>query len=608
MKLVVDPRRGDIEDDASSTKRKSLLSLAGGLLAEISLAKLVVAWGLLLVLPGLLLGLAPIVASDWVRALSEAIVAFTIGIWSLFLLAILITFGWFGWRTLFRLAENNFWSLNSIVVQPSYATCREVIRHVAEGLFAGDANKERRAKLRAAAAAVAGLVICGLALLVVWLVWPSAHLFGSIAEIGNWRRVIIVALANSVVLVAGYLAVAALIWGMADAIMPQPRDVESFASLPEGGRTWRIAHLSDIHVVGERYGFRIESGRSGARGNERLKRLLAQLRELHAEAPLDAILITGDMTDAGSAAEWAECLEAIASYPELAERVLMLPGNHDLNIVDRANPARMDLPTSPNRRLRQIRALSAMVGLQGRQVRVVDHEGGSLGATLEEAVRPHFGEMARFADIARPLLSYALAELWAKSFPMVQPPAREDGLGIVILNSNAETHFSFTNALGMVSAEQVRRMQMALRQFPRACWIIALHHHVVEYPRRAKALSERIGTALINGNWFVRQLRPLAGRAVLMHGHRHIDWIGECAGLTIVSAPSPVMEATDEEPTSFYIHTLAIGLDGGLKLLAPQRIVVPGTPDQNDPNTEPSTITATSATMAPTMPTMTISR
>lgn len=58
---VVDPRRGDIEDDASSTKRRSMLSLAGSLLVEISLPKLIIAWALLLVVPGLLLGLAPVV-------------------------------------------------------------------------------------------------------------------------------------------------------------------------------------------------------------------------------------------------------------------------------------------------------------------------------------------------------------------------------------------------------------------------------------------------------------------------------------------------------------------------------------------------------------------
>ncbi len=79
------------------------------------------------------------------------------------------------------------------------------------------------------------------------------------------------------------------------------------------------------------------------------------------------MLITGDITDAGRSSEWAEFLTAIAKYPELSRRTLLLPGNHDVNIVDRANPARLDLPTSPGKRLRLMRVLSAMETLQGRQ-------------------------------------------------------------------------------------------------------------------------------------------------------------------------------------------------------------------------------------------------
>src|SRR5262245_17627847 len=122
-----------------------------------------------------------------------------------------------------------------------------------------------------------------------------------------------------------------------------------------------------------------------------------------------------------------------------------------------------------------------------------------------------------------------LAELWARIFPLVVAPPTDDGLGIMLVNSNAETHFSFTNALGMISTEQARGIEIAAAQYPRACWLIGLHHHPVEYPRPAGALSERIGTALINGSSFIRRLRPLRGRLALMHGHRHIDWIGECA-------------------------------------------------------------------------------
>ncbi len=158
-----------------------------------------------------------------------------------------------------------------------------------------------------------------------------------------------------------------------------------------------------------------------------------------------------------------------------------------------------------------------------------------------------------------------------------------------MLNSNAETHFSFTNALGLVSADQVRALDIVLEQYPRAYWIVALHHHVIEYPQPSKALSERIGTALINGGWFIRWLQRLADRGVVMHGHRHIDWIGECGGVLIVSAPSPVMNGTDRVDTYFYIHNLAAENDGRLRLLEPELIVVAGTATeaaQKEPHAE----------------------
>jgi hypothetical protein len=201
-----------------------------------------------------------------------------------------------------------------------------------------------------------------------------------------------------------------------------------------------------------------------------------------------------------------------------------------------------------------------------------------LGESLAAALAPHRGKMVTFVDAGRPRLPGDLLELWTRAFPMVRPPDRDDGLGIILLNSNADTHFSFTNALGMISSEQARGIEIASSQYPHACWVIALHHHLVEYPRAAKALSERIGTALINGNWFVRRLHFLAGRAVLMHGHRHVDWVGECAGLPIVSAPSPVMDATDDLPTCFYVQRLAVGPDRQLRLLRPQRVTIAGQP------------------------------
>src|SRR5215471_3459156 len=343
MRPVLDPRRGDIEDDSSSTKRRSLLSLAGTLLGEVSLPKLVLAGTLLLVFPALIIGLAPIVVSAWVSTVWGKITSPLAGIWPLLLLAVIIALGWLGGSALLRLAQSSFWSLSSLAVEPGYATCREGLRHLADRLFPGRATTARLC----AASAAAGVVISGLAVLAVVLAWPRSRWAGNISDLASPHSLAIETLANSIVIVAAYVAAAALIWAIADATMAQPRDIQGFPVRPNESRTWRIAQLSDIHVVGERYGFRIESGRSGPRGNDRLQRALSKLENLCGKGQLDAILITGDLTDAGRSTEWAEFLDLLRSHPKLAERVLILPGNHDVNIVDRSNPARLDTPTSP---------------------------------------------------------------------------------------------------------------------------------------------------------------------------------------------------------------------------------------------------------------------
>ncbi len=358
--------------------------------------------------------------------------------------------------------------------------------------------------------------------------------------------------------------------------MDQPRGWSDFVDAAMLKRAWRVVHLSDVHIVGERFGFRLESGRFGPRGNERLARLLMRLEEIHAQKPLDHILITGDITDAGRSAEWAEFFAAMLRHPGLAERTLILPGNHDINVVDRSNPARLDFPTSPGRRLREMRTLSGICAVQGARTHVVDLEGRRLGRPSTEALAPYAEDIATFADTGTLRLSARLAKVWAEAFPIVLPPDTEDGLGIIMLNSTALTHFSFTNALGLMSAEQSRAMHAVTRQFPKAKWIVALHHHLVEYPTPSIALSERIGTALINGSWFVRQVQRLSRRAIVMHGHRHIDWIGRCGRLVIVSAPSPVMEAREADTTAFYIHTLGVDETDRYLMAHPERVEIAG--------------------------------
>src|SRR5262249_14347405 len=320
------------------------------------------------------------------------------GIWPLILLALVLALGWFFGRPLFRAAEQGFWSLNSLAVQPGYALCREGLRHLTERMMPR-AGAKWRARVRSATAAAAGISLSGVALGVVSLPCPASRWIGEVADPAAPHRLLAPALANSVVLLAAYLALTAFVWGIADATMDQPHDLQAWdPPSPLDGTTWRVAHLSDLHVVGERYGFRIESGRSGPCGNERIWRVFARLDAIHAERPIDLILITGDLTDSGRSAEWVEFLAALARFPRLAAKTLILPGNHDVNVVDRTNPARLDLPTSPGKCLRQMRALSAIAAVQGDRIRVVDSKTGQLGHTLSDALAPYRDAITAFAD------------------------------------------------------------------------------------------------------------------------------------------------------------------------------------------------------------------
>src|SRR5215472_11126174 len=100
---LIDPRLGDIEDDASSPKSRSMLAIAGSLLAEISLPKLFLATMVIVVVPGIALGLSLLAATTWLSTLSNHFAPLA-GIWPLAILAVIAAVGWFGFRPVLRAA------------------------------------------------------------------------------------------------------------------------------------------------------------------------------------------------------------------------------------------------------------------------------------------------------------------------------------------------------------------------------------------------------------------------------------------------------------------------------------------------------------------------
>jgi 3',5'-cyclic AMP phosphodiesterase CpdA len=574
--MIVDPRDGDAEDDRSSPKARSLTTLAGGILAEISPVKLVLAIVLLIALPNLAVGVAPLAISAWISTVSDrAEAAASLG--SAAVIGTLVLAALLAWRPLFGIIETNFWSLNSLLVQPAYMLVREALRHLATREGAGIRTAETARRDAALTAMGAGLVVAFCAIAIVLMVWPATRWWGTAADLVRPSRLILPSLANAIALLGVYAAGAAMVWAFADAGMDAVIDMDAFDEPVPDRPVMRVAHLTDIHAVGEPYGFRIECGRDGPRGNERFDRLLQRLDAMHAAEPLHLLLITGDMTDAGRAAEWALFLAAMERYPALMAIALTLPGNHDVSIIDRANPARLELPWAASKQLRRLRQISVMAHLHGARTRVFEEP--RLGTTrpLNEALLPHRETLRRFAGTAGLRDGLTVARIWRESFPLIVPPAAPDGLGVILLDTNAETHFSFSNALGFLSLRQAAAVEVAMRAHPGACWIVAMHHHLVEYPTARSALAIRLGTALVNGSWVVRQLKRHGARIVVMHGHRHVDWTGRCGPVRIVSAPSPVMGARDHEPSYCLIQRLQ-AVDGRLMLLSPETIALAGQP------------------------------
>ena len=150
------------------------------------------------------------------------------GLWPIALLMAVAAIGWFGSRPLRRTVEQGFWSLNSIAVQPAYALFREGVRHLLESLLENRLDAVRGRRLRAASAAAAGVILSLLALLAAWSAWPLSRWNGQVADLIAPLGLVTPTLANAVIILCGYCAGAAIVWGLADAMMDQPQDLPAF--------------------------------------------------------------------------------------------------------------------------------------------------------------------------------------------------------------------------------------------------------------------------------------------------------------------------------------------------------------------------------------------
>jgi len=260
-----------------------------------------------------------------------------------------------------------------------------------------------------------------------------------------------------------------------------------------------------------------------------------------------------------------------------------VPGNHDINIVDRTNTARPDLPWSAGKALRKLRFVSALDQIQGERAHLVDHKSGALGPSLAHYLRD--GERPR---LLRELAEYGslrgrleIAKVWKAIFPLVEPAVEDEGYGVILLDSIAPSNVSLTNAVGVVSPTQLRALRSVLKGSNPGAWLILLHHQVVEYPVLGITLRDRIGLALMNGPDLLATITPHAARTVVLHGHRHVDWVGITGDTVLCSAPSVTL-GPDEYRGRFIIHEFSVSPTSRIQVTANERVKVSPTLDSRD--------------------------
>ncbi len=575
---ICDLRRGDHDDNRFSPQSGGLGGLILPTLWEFNYLKAPLIFVFLIIGPAILVGLVPSVIVTYGQFLLQAADVTRSRLFTgLGFFALLLAAGLWAGRGFLAAAFATVRSLHYTLIFPIFVSLREVLSTVGERLIGPSISPEQLARMRRICTILAALLyaLAGFALAMVIEVRTGLQ-FVNVDRATVWVTVK-ATLGNAAVILGASTVFESLVWLWRELSLTNP--VLNWAPGPPlpGSTIVRVAHLSDLHLVGERYGFRMETGMSGPRGNRRFRNALRKLAAIHKQAPLDRIVVTGDITDAGTRAEWAEFIDFLRSSQELRPLLSFVPGNHDVNIVDRTNPGRLDLPWSAGPWLRKLRVILALDTLVGDRVRVVGPF-GALGPSLREYLRE--GERARllrdFAYRGTIRGRVEIAKLWSAIFPLVEPPPAKPGCGLILLDSNAPSNFSLTNAIGVVNPKQMKALRSVLRSSPEQAWLILLHHQVVEYPMASIRLRDRIGLALVNSPDVLAAIVPHTSRVVVLHGHRHRDWIGRCGDVVVCSAPSVAFgcEGTEECLGSFHIHEFMLGDDGSLRLATTERVEV----------------------------------
>ena len=335
-----------------------------------------------------------------------------------------------------------------------------------------------------------------------------------------------------------------------------------------------IAHLTDIHLTLPDASL-VEGGPSP---NDSFEKVWSTADASLSDA--DHILVTGDITDTGAAEEWYEFFRLVGG---LIDKLILVPGNHDLNIVDR-NKWYVEGESGFRRTNRLLRMIAAIDNVQGRRAQIVvgsdlvklgDHLDPYRQCLQDFTEKPHrFMKLhapsktrSVFYGRKRPLdIAYSLVPmLWDEIFPHAIEDA-DRKIVFLVLNSNALAGNIIQNALGVVGNEQLTRLRELFLQYRGWSKVVLLHHHLALPPFNETLLHAFFARLMVLINAADVLSLLLDEQLVVFHGHRHIAFRGTIGDkVQIIAGPSAsLVDEVSGSPPTIDRYQLHRGNYGGL--------------------------------------------
>jgi len=305
-----------------------------------------------------------------------------------------------------------------------------------------------------------------------------------------------------------------------------------------------VLHLSDLHFVGDDLAGRAESLGREPIGNRLLEERFAELAEDLQRC--DVIVFSGDLTDTGSSSEWNALKNVIERWPEqLRQKVFVVPGNHDVNVIAPANRVLRERDTDDlhGRHLRQ-----ALFARFARQLTLPGDAHATFAASGELELRPasHWfdsllGEMASFVQATYTgdgPLTTGNAFRWTVPVSVRRLSTAAGRFALVGVDTSNWGLTAFSNALGSSHVKTHLCVIECARTLAMEGFtpIVVGHHAMIPICERGTAPSTGskakdaknvifvAGAAQLYGDaWFEGLVDSVpAPGFVYLHGHRHV--------------------------------------------------------------------------------------